>query len=169
MEKSIKSVTLKLSQDGVNYLQNGVYVKYFMDIMSELLVSFKYDEETNEPDLICGPDAYFNLYELAERWYMTPENVFAVLLELKENGLLCFSFANDEFDIEPEIISFISGDNLTFRGAAIGTEIFDYRFEKMEEADKEQILSYLAGLTKVVFSAEQLQTCSLAANNLEEL
>lgn len=169
MKNFIKSVTLKLSQDGVNYLQNDVNAKYFMDIMSELRVSFKYDEETNEPDLICGPDAYFNLYELAERWNMTPERVFAVLLELKENGLLCFSFANDVFDIEPEITSFISGDDLTFRGAAIGTDIFDYHFEKMDKADKEQILSNLAGLTEVVYSAEKFQTCSLAAKNQGEL
>ena len=162
MEKSIKSVTLKLSQDGVNYLQNGVYVKYFMDIMSELLVSFKYDEETNEPDLICGPDAYFNLYELAERWNMTPERVLAVILDLRENGLLSFTLTDVELDIMPAITSFISGDDLTFRGAAIGTDFLDYDFENMEDVDREQISSHLLGLVNVVFSAEQLAKCSLA-------
>lgn len=133
-----------------------------MDIMSELLVSFKYDEETNEPDLIYGPDAFFNLYDLADRWDTTPERVVMVILELKETGLLKFTLTNDEFDIEPEIATFVSVDDLTFRGAAIGTEILDYDFEKMEESDKEQIQLYLAGLTNVVFSAEQLQDCSLA-------
>ena len=162
MKRLIKFVTLKLSQDGVNYLQNGINAKYFMDIMSELQVSFKYDEETNEPDLICGPDAYFNLYELAERWDMTPERVLAVILDLKENGLLRFTLTDDEFDIMPEITSFISCDNLTFRGPAIGTDVLDYDFDEMEETDKEKIQSYLSGLVSVVFSAEQLQTCSLA-------
>lgn len=162
MKKSIKSVTLKLSQDGVNYLQNGANAKYFMDIMSELQVSFKYDEETNEPDLICGPDAYFNLYELAERWDMTPERVFAVILDLKENGLLRFSLAEDELDIMPEITSFISCDDLTFRGPAIGTDVLDYDFENMEKTDKEKIQSYLSGLTSVVFPGEPLLARSLA-------
>ena len=92
-----------------------------MDIMSELRVSFKYDEETNEPDLICGPDAYFDLYNLAERWNMTPERVIAVILELRENGLLSFTLTDVELDIMPEITSFVSCDDLTFRGAAIGT------------------------------------------------
>ena len=96
MKNFIKSVTLKLSQSEVNYLQNGVNAKYFMDIM-------------------------------------------------------------------PEITSFISGDALTFRGAAIGTDFLDFDFENMADVDKEQIQSYLAGLTSIVFSAEQLATCSLAA------
>ena len=110
MKNFIKSVTLNLSQNEVNYLQNGVNAKYFMDIMSELQVSFKYDEETNEPDLICGPDAYFNLYELAERWDMTPERVLAVILDLRENGLLSFTLTDVELDIMPAITSFISGE-----------------------------------------------------------
>ena len=163
MKKMIKSVTLNLSQNEVNYLQNGVNAKYFMDIMSELQVSFKYDEETNEPDLICGPDAYFNLYELAERWNMTPERVLAIILDLRENGLLSFTLTDVELDIMPAITSFISGDDLTFRGAAIGTDSLDYDFENIEDVDKEQIQSYLAGLTSIVFSAEQLAACSLAA------
>lgn len=161
MKESIKSVTLKLSQDWVNYLQNGVNAKYFMDIMSELRVSFKYDKETNEPDLISGPDAYFNLYELAERWDMTPERVFAVILDLKENGLLRFSLAEDELDIMPEITSFISCDDLTFRGSVIGTDVLDYDFENMGETDKEKILSYLSSLASVVFSGEPLLASSL--------
>ena len=163
MKNFIKSVTLNLSQSEVNYLQNGVNAKYFMDIMSELQVSFKYDEETNEPDLICGPDAYFNLYELAERWNMTPERVLAVILDLRENGLLSFTLTDVELDIMPAITSFISGDDLTFRGAAIGTDFLDCDFENMEDVDKEQIQSYLAGLISIVFSAEQLAACSLAA------
>jgi hypothetical protein len=162
MRDFIKSVTLKLSQDGVNYLQNGVNAKYFMDIMSELQVSFKYDEETNEPDLIYGPDAFFNLYELAERWQMTPESVIAVILDLRENGLLRFTLANDELDIEPEVATFVSGDDLTFRGSAIGVDVLDYDFENMEDVDREQISSHLLGLVNVVFSAEQLAKCSLA-------
>ena len=162
MRDFIKSVTLKLSQDGVNYLQNGVNAKYFMDIMSELQVSFKYDEETNEPDLIYGPDAFFNLYELAERWHMTPERVIAVILDLRENGLLRFTLANDELDIEPEVATFVSGDDLTFRGSAIGVDVLDYDFENMEDVDREQISSHLLGLVSVVFSAEQLAKCSLA-------
>ena len=162
MRDFIKSVTLKLSQDGVNYLQNGVNAKYFMDIMSELQVSFKYDEETNEPDLIYGPDAFFNLYELAERWHMTPERVIAVILDLRENGLLRFTLANDELDIEPEVATFVSGDDLTFRGSAIGVDVLDYDFENMEDVDREQISSHLLGLVNVVFSAEQLTKCSLA-------
>lgn len=162
MKNFIKSVTLNLSQSEVNYLQNGVNAKYFMDIMSELQVSFKYDEETNEPDLICGPDAYFNLYELAERWNMIPECVLAVILDLRENGLLSFTLTDVELDIMPAITSFISGDDLTFRGAAIGTDFLDFDFENMADVDKEQIQSYLAGLTSIVFSAEQLAACSLA-------
>ena len=162
MKNFIKFVTLMLSQDEVNYLQNGVNTKYFMDIMSELQVNFKYDEESNEPYHISGPDAFFNLYELAERWDMAPERVISVLLELKENGLLRFSLADDELDIEPMISSFISGDDLTFRGAAVGTDVLDYNFHDMEELDQKRIKAYLADLTAVVFSAEQLAACSLA-------
>ena len=86
MKEKIKSVTLKLSQEGASYLQNGIYAKYFMDIMSNLHVSFKYDKETYEPELIYGPTAFFNLFELAARWNMFPEQVVAVVLELRENG-----------------------------------------------------------------------------------
>ena len=49
MKAKIKSVTLKLSKEGASYLLNGIYAKYFMDIMSDLRVSFKYDKEAYEP------------------------------------------------------------------------------------------------------------------------
>ena len=42
------------------------------------------------------------------------------------------------------------------------TYILNYDFEMMDEAGKEQALLYLAGLTSIVFSAEQLSSCSLA-------
>lgn len=162
MKNFIKSVTLRLSQNEANYLQNGINAKYFMDIMSELHVCFKYDEETNEPDLIYSPTTFFNLYELAARWNMTPESVVAVVIDLKENGLLHFTLTDDELSIEPEIATFVTGDNLTFRGAAIGVDYLDYDFENMDEVDKKQIMSRLAGLVCFVFSAEQLATGSLA-------
>ena len=164
MEKCIKSVTLKLSQEGASYLQNGIYAKHFMDIMSDLRVSFKFDKETYEPELIYGPTAFFNLYELAARWSMFPERVVTAILELKDNGLLSFTLADDDFVIEPEIAAFVSDDDLTFRGSAIGVDTLDYDFDNMEEVDKVQIMSYLASLTTVVFSAEQLAACSLAVN-----
>jgi hypothetical protein len=162
MKNLIKSVTLNLSQNEVNYLQNGVKAKYFMDIMSELQVCFKYDEETNEPDLICGPDAYFNLYELAERWNMTPERVLAVILDLRENGLLSFTLTDVEWTscqrLHHSFLVMTSPFEVRYWG-----DFLDYDFENMEDVDKEQIQSYLAGLTSIVFSAEQLATCSLAA------
>lgn len=167
MKEKIKSVTLKVSQEGASYLQNGIYAKYFMDIMSNLHVSFKYDKETYEPELIYGPTVIFNLYELAARWNMFPERVVTALLELKDNGLLSFTLADDDFVIEPEIAAFVSDDDLTFRGPAIGVDALDYDFDNMEEVDKVQIKSYLASLTTVVFSAEQLTACSLAVNAMD--
>lgn len=164
MEKCIKSVTLKLSQEGASYLQNGIYAKHFMDIMSDLHVSFKSDKETYEPELIYGPTAFFNLYELAARWSMFPEQVVAVVLELREKGLLSFTLTDEDFVIEPEIATFISDDDLTFRGSAIGVDTLDYDFDNIEEVDKVQIKSYLASLITVVFSAEQLAAGSLAVN-----
>ena len=134
MKNFIKSVTLRLSQNEANYLQNGINAKYFMDIMSELHVCFKYDEETNEPDLIYAPTTFFNLYELAARWNMTPESVVAVVIDLKENGLLHFTLTDDELSIEPEIATFVSGDNLTFRGAAIGVDYLGERAEYHEKS-----------------------------------
>ena len=73
-----------------------------------------------------------------------------------------FTLTDDELSIEPEIATFVSGDNLTFRGAAIGVDYLDYDFENMDEVDKKQIMSRLAGLVCFVFSAEQLATGSLA-------
>ena len=163
MKEKIRSVTLKVSQEGASYLQNGIYAKYFMDIMSNLHVSFKYDKETYEPELIYGPTAFFNLFELA-RWNMFPEQVVAVVLELRENGLLSFTLTDEDFVFEPEIATFVSDDDLTFRGSASGVDALDYDFDNIEEVDKVQIISYLASLTTVVFSAEQLAACSLAVN-----
>lgn len=164
MKKRIKSVTLKLSQEGASYLQKGNYAQHFMDIMSELQVSFKYDKETCEPELIYGPTVIFNLYELAARWNMFPEQVVAVVLELRENGLLSFTLTDEDFVFEPEIATFVSDDDLTFRGSPSGVDALDYDFDNIEEVDKVQIMSYLASLTTVVFSAEQLAACSLAVN-----
>ncbi|MCI6146973.1 MAG: hypothetical protein MR689_09730 [Bacteroidales bacterium] len=164
MKEKIKSVTLKVSQEGASYLQNGIYAKYFMDIMSNLHVSFKYDKETYEPELIYGPTAFFNLFELAAPWNMFPEQVVAVVLELRENGLLSFTLTDEDFVFEPEIATFVSDDDLTFRGSASGVDALDYDFDNIEEVDKVQIISYLASLTTVVFSAEQLAACSLAVN-----
>lgn len=162
MNQAIKSVTFKLSQKGVDYLQKGIYAKYFMDIMSELQVCFKFDKETNEPELIYGPTVFFNLYELAARWNMAIEQVVIVILELKDYGLLSFTLTDDDLVIEPEIATFVSDDDLTFRGSAIGVDVLDYNFENMAEVDKVQIRSYLASLITVVFSAEQLVACSLS-------
>jgi len=64
-------------------------------------------------------------------------------------------------DIMPEITSFISCDDLTFRGSVIGTDVLDYDFENMGETDKEKILSYLSSLASVVFSGEPLLASSL--------
>lgn len=164
MNQFIRSVTLKLPQEGANYLQNGIYAKNFMDIMSELHVSFKSDKETNELELIYGPTAFFNIYELAARWDMFPEHVVVAILELKDNGLLRFTLADEDFMIEPEIATFVSDDNLTFRGSAIGVDALEYDFDHMEEVDRVLIQSYLANLVAVTFSAEQLADCSLAAN-----
>jgi len=164
MKNGIKSVTLKLSQEGANYLQNGIFAKHFMDIMSELQVNFVFDKETNEPELIYAPTSFFNLYELAVRWNMFPERVVTAILELKDNGLLSFTLADDDFVIEPEIATFVSDDDLTFRGSAIGVDALNYDFDNMDEIDKVQIMSYLASLTTVVFSAEQLAAGSLAVN-----
>ena len=161
MRNFIKNVTLRLSQGEANYLKNGVNAKYFMDIMSELHVCFKYDEETNEPDLIYAPTAFFNLNELAARWNIASECVIAVVLDLKENGLLHFTLTDDELSIEPEIATFVSGDNLTYRGTALGVDYLDYDFEKMDEVDKKQIMSRLAGLVCIDFSSEQLETGAL--------
>ena len=65
---------------------------------------------------------------------------------------------------EPEIATFVSDDDLTFRGPASGVDALDYDFDNIEEVDKVQIKSYLASLITVVFSAEQLATGSLAVN-----
>ena len=50
----------------------------------------------------------------------------------------------------------------TYFGAV--DDVLDYDFDNIEEVDKVQIKSYLASLTTVVFSAEQLAAGSLAVN-----
>lgn len=95
---------------------------------------------------------------------MFPEQVVAVVLELRENGLLSFTLTDEDFVFEPEIATFVSDDNLTFRGSASGVDALDYDFDNIEEVDKVQIISYLTSLTTVVFSAEQLASGSLAVN-----
>ena len=158
----INNLTLQLSQRGFNFLISSVNAKYFMDIMSALTVSFTMDDEDPEPRLVYGPTAFFHLYELSERWDVSPEDVLCIVHDMEENELVSYSFELREFSIEPCISSFVTDDGVEHEGSAHEMPLDDISLERMSAEQLTDYIVHHEGLTTVTIPMVTLRSFSLA-------
>lgn len=169
MISNIKTVTLKLSQEEFSFLMNGINANYFMDIMSHLTASFSMDEDDTEPKLVYGPTVFFHLYELAERWVVTPVEVFNIMYNLEQNGWIKYSLADNEFAIEPCITSFTSTDNVVHKGTNCDTPLDELCFEKMSEEQIAEAIAHHNSMITLHFPMGTLKTFSLKKDEDENI
>lgn len=161
MTTNIKTVTLKLSQNGFKFLMNGINAKFFMDIMSNLTASFSMDEDDADPKLANGPTAFFHLYELAERWKVASEDVFHIMFDLEQNGLIKYSLSENEYAIEPCITSFTSTDDVVHKGTNCDTPLNELCIEKMSKEQASEAIAHHNGLVTLTFPMITLKAFSL--------
>ena len=161
MNSNTKTVTLKLSQKEFNFLMNSISAKYFIDIMSNLTASFSKDEDDTEPKLVYAPTVFLNLYELAERWKVNPEDVPLIMYNLEQNGLIEYSLSENEYAIKPCITSFTPTDEIVHKGTYCDTPLKELCLDKMS---KEQIAAAIAhhnSLVTLTFPMITLKAFSL--------
>ncbi|MDY4160985.1 MAG: hypothetical protein SOX94_05710 [Prevotella sp.] len=168
MISNIKTVTLRLSQKEFNFLMNGINTKFFMDIMSHLTASFSMDEDDTDPQLVYGPTAFFHLYELSERWKVAPEDVLNIMFNLEQNGLIKYSFAENEFAIEPCITSFVSTDDVVHKGTNSNTPLDELCFEMMTKKQIFEAIARYDSLITLHFSMVTLKAFSLKKDENED-
>lgn len=145
MNSNIKDVTLQVSAEGFNALMNGANAKFFMDIMSNLTASYTLDDDNHKPCLGYGPTAFFSLFDLANRWNVSLEEVLSIMLDLQLHGLVEYTLSENEYAIQPSISSFTTIEGVAFKGKACDAPLEELGIDKMDKKQAAEILAYYNG------------------------
>ena len=145
MNSNIKDVTLQVSAEGFNALMNGANAKFFMDIMSNLTALYTLDDDNHKPCLGYGPTAFFSLFDLANRWNVSLEEVLSIMLDLQLHGLVEYTLSENEYAIQPSISSFTTIEGVAFKGKACDAPLEELGIDKMDKKQAAEILAYYNG------------------------
>ena len=90
------------------------------------------------------------------------------MFNLEQNGLIKYSFAENEFAIEPCITSFVSTDDVVHKGTNSNTPLDELCFEMMTKKQIFEAIARYDSLITLHFSMVTLKAFSLKKDENED-